>query len=42
MMGLGISGLILWARGRSPKQMIFSIVGAAVAVVIAIGASAVI
>ncbi len=42
MMALGISGLVLWARGRSAKQMIFSIVGAAVAVVIAIGASAVI
>jgi hypothetical protein len=41
MIALGLSGLLLWARGRSPRQMIFSIVGAAVLVLLLIGGSAV-
>jgi hypothetical protein len=42
MMALGISGLVLWARGRSLRQMTFSIVGVAVVLLVAIGAGAVI
>ncbi len=41
MIALGISGLILWSRGRSWRQMIFSAVGAAVIVVTIIGGMAV-
>lgn len=41
MVLLGISGLMLWARGRSLRQMVFSIVGVAVVVVLAIGGMAV-
>ena len=37
MMVLGVSGLILWARGRTLRQAVFSIVGAAVMVIAAIG-----
>jgi hypothetical protein len=42
MVALGISGLILWARGRSVRQMVFSIVGAGVVVLLVIGGIAVI
>jgi uncharacterized protein len=42
MIALGISGLILWSRGRSLRQMIFSIVGVALVVLLAIGGSAII
>lgn len=42
MVALGISGLILWARGRDARQMVFSIVGVAVVVLLVIGGSAVI
>jgi hypothetical protein len=42
MVALGISGLILWSRGRSLRQMIFSIVGVALVVLLAIGGSAII
>ena len=42
MVLLGISGIILWARGRTPTQMAFSIVGVAVVVLVVIGGSAVI
>lgn len=42
MVLLGISGIILWARGRTPAQMAFSILGVAVAVLLVIGGSAVI
>jgi hypothetical protein len=42
MMALGISGLILWSRGRSLRQMIFSIVAVALVVLLAIGGSAII
>jgi hypothetical protein len=42
MVALGITGLLLWARGRSAKQMVFSAVGAAVLVVLLIGGAAVI
>lgn len=41
MVALGISGLIMWARGRSPRQMAFSIVGAGVVVLLVIGGIAV-
>lgn len=42
MVALGISGILLWARGRSVKQMVFSILGVAVAVLLLIGGAAVI
>jgi uncharacterized protein len=42
MVLLGISGIILWARGRTPAQMAFSILGVAVVVLLVIGGSAVI
>jgi len=42
MIALGISGLILWGRGRNARQMVFSGVGAALIVTLLIGASAVV
>lgn len=42
MVTLGISGLILWARGRNARQMVFSIVGAAVVVLLVIGGGAIV
>jgi uncharacterized protein len=42
MVALGISGLIMWARGRSSRQMAFSIVGAGVVVLLVIGGIAVV
>jgi hypothetical protein len=42
MVALGISGLILWARGRDARQMVFSIVGVAVVVLLVIGGSAIV
>jgi hypothetical protein len=42
MVALGITGLVLWSRGRSLRQMIFSIVGVALVVLLAIGGSAII
>lgn len=42
MVLLGVSGIILWARGRTPAQMAFSILGVAVLVLVVIGGSAVI
>ena len=42
MVALGISGLMMWARGRSVRQMAFSIVGAGVVVLLVIGGIAVI
>jgi hypothetical protein len=41
MFALGITGLLLWARGRSVRQLIFSAVGAAVVVVLILGGMAV-
>jgi len=41
MVALGISGLVLWSRGRSLRQMILSIVGVALLVLIVIGGSAI-
>jgi len=41
MVALGISGLVLWSRGRSLRQMIFSIVGVALLVLLVIGGSAI-
>jgi hypothetical protein len=42
MIALGITGLVLWSRGRTLRQMIFSIVGVAFVVLLAIGGSAII
>jgi hypothetical protein len=42
LVALGISGIIMWARGRSPRQMVFSIVGVAAIVLLVIGGSAII
>ncbi len=42
MIALGVSGLVMWGRGRSLRQMVLSIVGVAVAVLLIIGGSAVI
>jgi uncharacterized protein len=42
MVLLGISGIILWARGRTVAQMTFSIVGVAVVVLLVIGGSAIV
>ena len=41
MITLGITGLLLWGRGRSLRQITFSAVGAATAVVLIIGGIAV-
>jgi uncharacterized protein len=41
MIALGFSGLVMWSRGRTPRQMILSIFGAALVVVVLIGASAI-
>jgi hypothetical protein len=42
MIALGITGLILWSRGRNLRQMAFSVVGVAVIVLLVIGGSAII
>jgi hypothetical protein len=42
MVVLGTSGLLLWSRGRTKRQMVFSAVGAAVVIVVLIGGHAVI
>jgi len=42
MVARGISGILLWARGRSAKQMAFSVVGAAALVLLLIGGAAVV
>jgi hypothetical protein len=42
MIALGISGLLLWSRGRTTRQMVFSIVGVAVIMILLIGGSAVV
>ena len=42
MVALGVSGILLWARGRSAKQMVFSVMGVAVAVLLLIGGAAVV
>jgi hypothetical protein len=41
MAALGVSGILLWARGRSAKQMLFSVMGAAVVVLLLVGGVAV-
>jgi hypothetical protein len=41
MIALGISGLVLWSRGRTWRQMVFSIVGVALLVLLVIGGSAI-
>jgi uncharacterized protein len=41
MVLLGISGLIMWSRGRTPKQMVFSILGVVTVVIVLIGGSAI-
>jgi hypothetical protein len=42
LIALGISGLLLWARGRSVRQMVLSAVGAAVIALLLIGGSAIV
>jgi hypothetical protein len=42
MVLLGISGIVMWGRGRTAKQMVFSIFAAALLVVVVIGATAVV
>jgi hypothetical protein len=41
MIALGLSGLILWARGRNARQMVLSTVGAALVVILLAGAAVV-
>jgi hypothetical protein len=41
MVALGLSGLIMWSRGRTPRQMILSIATVAVLVLVLIAGSAV-
>lgn len=41
MVGLGVSGLMMWSRGRTPGQMIISIATAGTVVLILVGASAI-
>jgi len=41
MVALGLSGLLLWGRGRSARQLVFSAAGAAALLMLAIGAIAV-
>jgi uncharacterized protein len=36
MLLLGMSGLWMWARGRTPKQLIFSVTGLGIAVLVAV------
>ena len=42
MVLLGISGILLWARGRTARDMAFSILGVALVVLLVIGGSAII
>jgi hypothetical protein len=42
MIALGASGIYMWARGRSAKQMLLSVFGAAVLVLLLIGGAAVV
>jgi len=42
MVALGLSGLVMWSRGRTPQQMMVSIAAAAAVVFVLIGASAII
>ncbi len=41
LVALGLSGLVMWSRGRTARQMIFSIAGAALLVTGLIAASAI-
>ena len=41
LVALGLSGLIMWSRGRTLRQVIFSIVGAASLITALIAASAI-
>ncbi|HWW78910.1 MAG TPA: PepSY-associated TM helix domain-containing protein [Steroidobacteraceae bacterium] len=41
LVALGLSGLTMWSRGRTPRQMIFSIAGAASLITALIAASAI-
>ena len=42
MVTLGITGIVMWARGRNAKQMFFSVFAAALLVVVVIGVTAVV
>jgi hypothetical protein len=41
LVALGLSGLVMWSRGRTPRQMILSTVGAASLIIALIAASAI-
>ena len=42
MVALGLSGLVMWSRGRTLRQMVFSIVGTAAVVLGLIGLGAIV
>jgi len=42
MVVLGISGLLLWSRGRTKRQMVFIVVSAAIVLLVVVGGHAVI
>jgi len=42
MVALGASGLVMWSRGRTPRQMVVSIAAVAALALILVGASAVV
>ena len=42
MVTLGITGIVMWARGRNAKEMLFSVFTAALIVVVVVGVSAVV
>jgi uncharacterized protein len=41
MVMLGISGILLWSRGRTKRQMVFSVVSAAIVLLVVVGGYAV-
>jgi hypothetical protein len=41
LIALGLSGLIMWSRGRTARQMVFSIVGAALLITTLVAAGAI-
>jgi hypothetical protein len=41
LVALGITGLMLWARGRSARQVAFSVVGASAAAIVLLGGLAI-
>jgi hypothetical protein len=41
MVLLGLTGIYMWARGRSPRQLVFSVLGVATVVLVLIGGNAI-